>query len=75
LAGQIVLYALDRGKELAGLSIEEFAGFSKLIGEDVYEALTLEASLANRPAPGGTSPGRVGEELARVRAELNALRN
>jgi argininosuccinate lyase len=70
LTGRIVVYAIERHKELAGLSLEEYRSFSSLIGDDVYEALTLESSVSNRPAAGGTSPERVATELAHARAEL-----
>ena len=40
------------------------------VGEDVYRALTIEASLERRCALGGTSPRRVGEAVAEARKRL-----
>jgi argininosuccinate lyase len=68
--GRIVLHAIARGVELHELPLEEFATFSPLIGEDVYDALALEQTLATKSQTGGTSPARVAEALATARASL-----
>jgi argininosuccinate lyase len=68
--GQIVAYALAQGKPLEDLSLEELRRFAPLIEEDVRRHLTLEASLHQRSALGGTAPARVQEQLARARARL-----
>jgi argininosuccinate lyase len=69
MVGRVVGYAAEQGKALQELSLEEYARFSPLFGEDLYEALTLAQSLASKSARGGTSPDGVGEALARARAE------
>ena len=71
LVGRVVSYAIERNKSLEELSLEEYNGFSKLFQDDLYEALTLESSLANKPALGGTSPERVSEALRRAKAEID----
>lgn len=71
LVGRIVNYAVARQKKLEELSLDEYRNFSPLFGEDLYDALTIEASLRSRSALGGTSPERVAAALARARAELN----
>jgi argininosuccinate lyase len=70
LVGRVVSYAMGCGKALEELSLEEYNGFSPLFGEDLYSSLTLESSLANKPARGGTSPERVREALTRAKQEL-----
>src|SRR5215216_78528 len=70
LVGRVVSYAIERKKSLEELSLEDYGGFSPLFKDDLYEALTLESSLANKPARGGTSPERVIEALRRAREEL-----
>lgn len=70
LVGRVVSYAMGCGKALEELSLEEYNGFSPLFGEDLYTSLTLESSLANKPARGGTSPERVREALTRAKQEL-----
>jgi argininosuccinate lyase len=68
--GRVVRYAIDEKKTLAEISLEEYQRFSPLFGEDLYEAITLESSLANKGTPGGTSPERVSEALSKAQAEL-----
>jgi len=70
--GRMVLYGLEKGLELHELELEELRGFSTLISEDVYEALSLEQTLASKSQTGGTSPARVREALAAARASLDA---
>src|ERR1044072_2806314 len=70
-AGRIVLYALSKGLELHELDLEELQEFSPLVAEDVYEALSLEQTLATKPQAGGPSPARVREALAAARASLD----
>ena len=61
--GKIVMRAIELGKELEGLSIEELRQFSALISEDVYEALSLERTLATKSQIGGTSREAVEDAL------------
>jgi argininosuccinate lyase len=72
LVGRVVNYAIGCGKALEELSLEEYGEFSPLFAGDLYQALTLESSLANKPAWGGTSPEQVREALARARARLDS---
>jgi len=59
-------------KRLGELSLEELRdACGPLVSEDVFQALTTAAALARRAAPGGTSPERVREGLARARARLS----
>ncbi len=69
-AGRMVLYGLSKGLELHELELEELREFSPLVTQDVYEALSLEQTLATKSQTGGTSPGRVREALAAARASL-----
>jgi argininosuccinate lyase len=69
-AGRMVLHALSKGLELHELELEELQQFSPLVSEDVYEALSLERTLATKSQAGGTSPGRVREALALARSSL-----
>ena len=69
--GRIVLRAIERGVELHDLALDEMRAFSLLITEDVYEALSLERTLATKSQPGGTSPIKVAEAIAMARESLN----
>ncbi|QHE91473.1 argininosuccinate lyase [Pandoraea fibrosis] len=73
-AHEIVAHAVkicsDREIDLADLSLAELQKFSPLIGEDVFEYLTLEGSVASRNHIGGTAPAQVQRAIAAARAKL-----
>ena len=66
--GKIVLLGIENGKELGELSLEEMQTIAPHIGDDVFEALSLENTLASKSAIGGTSPERVVKALETARA-------
>jgi argininosuccinate lyase len=68
--GRIVLHAISRQVELNELSLDEMRTISTLIEPDVYEALTLEQTLATKSQVGGTSRKRVAEALAAARKDV-----
>lgn len=69
--GRAVLHAMNQGKELNELGIDELQQFSELIDGDVADALGLDATLAAKGTVGGTSPERVAAALADARKYLN----
>ena len=73
--GRMVLYGLSKGLELHELELEELRELSPLAGEDVYDALSLESTLATKSQAGGTSPERVREAVAAARASLSEDRD
>lgn len=68
--GRTVLYAVEQGRELHELGIDEFRQFSEHIGDDVFEALSLERTLGSKSRTGGTSPERVAEAIEKARRLL-----
>jgi len=68
IVGKTVRYAIAQGKELAELSLQEFRQASSRIDPDVYEAITVEASLRAREVIGGTAPEAVARQLAEAKA-------
>jgi argininosuccinate lyase len=68
--GKIVLYAISRGKELNELSLEEMKQFSANLERDIFEALSLEKTLASKNQIGGTAPERVFEALEKAQQSL-----
>ncbi|KXK05482.1 MAG: argininosuccinate lyase, partial [Acidobacteria bacterium OLB17] len=68
--GRAVLFAIERGCELNELALEDLKTFSAEIEDDVFERLSLEASLNARSAIGGTSPERVWEALAAAKEKI-----
>jgi argininosuccinate lyase len=71
VVGRVVSFAIEEGIPLEQLSIEQYREFSPVFDETLYEAITVEASLASKAARGGTSPERVGEALDRAKTELD----
>ena len=65
-----VRFAEQRSCDLSAISLAELQKFSKLIGEDVFQVLTLEGSLASRNHIGGTAPQQVEAAIARARSSL-----
>ena len=56
------------GCDLSGLPLAVLKRFSSAIGDDVFEHLSLEGSVAARDHPGGTAPRQVRAAVARARA-------
>ncbi len=73
--GKIILYAVSNDKKLDELSLEEMRGFSEIIDEDIFHALSLEQSLANKNQIGGTAPERVFEALDAAKLSLEREEN
>ncbi len=69
--GRAVALGVAKGCDLAQLSLPELQSFSEVIGEDVYDVLTLEGSVAARDHIGGTAPSQVRAAIARARARLD----
>lgn len=70
LVDEITSYAISQKKELNELSLKEMRQFSGNIGDDVFEALSLEQMLAGKNQIGGTAPERVFEALENARTEI-----
>jgi argininosuccinate lyase len=70
VVGKAVALCVDKGCDLAELTLDELQGFSDLIGEDVFDILTLEGSVAARNHIGGTAPEQVRKALLRARQRL-----
>jgi argininosuccinate lyase len=67
---QAVRHAETRGKDLSELPLDELKRYSPLIESDVFDALTLEGSLAARRHVGGTAPAQVRAALAKARQSI-----
>lgn len=66
-AGRIVLAAIEHGRELNEMPLEELRRFSDRIEADVFAALALEQTLGSKSAMGGTAPARVAQALRDAR--------
>lgn len=68
--GKLVLLAIEQGKELNALSLDEMRSVASEISEDVFDSLSLESALASRSAVGGTSREGVERQLQAAREGL-----
>jgi argininosuccinate lyase len=69
----LVRTALESGRRLSELSDDELAGSSAMLDTDAFrELLAADSWLESKVSQGGTASGRVGEQLAAVRAALSA---
>lgn len=59
IVGQAVALALNEGKELHELELSQLQALCQVIGDEVFEVLTLEGSVSARAHIGGTAPDTV----------------
>ena len=72
VVGRAVRTAVETGRDLSELDLDELRAFSPVIESDVFEVLTLEGSVASRNHRGGTAPGQVRAAIARARERIGA---
>jgi argininosuccinate lyase len=65
-----VRFAEQHSCELGDIELAELQKFSTHIGEDIYQVLSLEGSLASRDHTGGTAPRQVLAAISRARDSL-----
>jgi argininosuccinate lyase len=68
IVGKAVRYCVENRTDLPELTLETWKSFSESIDADIFEAITLEASVNARKATGGTALERVTAEIERVKA-------
>lgn len=67
ISGQIVSYCIKNDKTLQSLSLEEYAQFSELIDNGVYEAVDLQNCVMKRKSYGGTSVSSVENQIKYIK--------
>ncbi|MBU1343071.1 MAG: argininosuccinate lyase [Proteobacteria bacterium] len=70
VAGQAVSYALNQGKELNDMALEEFKTLSELIDQDVYAFIAIDKTIARRISYGGTGFDNVKTAVGKAAGEL-----
>ncbi len=70
IAGRVVRYCIDRGKELQGLSLQELQGFSRQFEKDVLDVLTVEGAIERKGQVGGTARKQVERRIRALRKHL-----
>jgi argininosuccinate lyase len=71
IVGRAVRYGIEQDRDLAVLSLAELQRFSPAIGDDVFEVLSLEGSMAARNHAGGTAPEQVLAAAAMARTRID----
>jgi argininosuccinate lyase len=73
--GHAVRFAIEKGVELNGLTLDELRPFGEEFGEDFYAAITLDATLDCHDVIGGTARERVRRALEAASERIAALQN
>ncbi|WP_431474570.1 argininosuccinate lyase [Marinobacter sp. KM021] len=73
IVGKSVAFGVAEGRDLSDMTLEELKQFSDVIGEDVFDVLTLEGSVQARDHLGGTAPNQVRAAVARARKGLRLV--
>ena len=73
IVGKSVAFGVAEGRDLSDMTLEELQQFSDVIGEDVFDVLTLEGSVQARDHLGGTAPNQVRAAVARARKGLTLV--
>jgi argininosuccinate lyase len=71
IVGKAVRHAIESGRDLADLPLDELRTFSSAIEAEVFSVLTPEGSVAARNHAGGTAPVQVRAAIKRARERLN----
>ncbi|MGB8031825.1 MAG: argininosuccinate lyase [Terracidiphilus sp.] len=71
--GRAVRFAIEKGVELDGLTLEELRQFGEEFGEDFYASITLDATLDCHDVIGGTARARVRKALDRASDWIQVL--
>ncbi|KEF30234.1 Argininosuccinate lyase [Marinobacter nitratireducens] len=70
IVGKSVAFGVAESRDLSEMTLDELRQFSDVIGEDVFDVLTLEGSVQARNHLGGTAPNQVRAAVERARRQL-----
>jgi argininosuccinate lyase len=71
--GNAVRFALEKGVELNGLTLDELRQFGEEFKADFYDAITLEATLDCHDVLGGTARARVREAIVAAEEQIHSV--
>jgi argininosuccinate lyase len=72
IVGKAVRFALDAGKDLGDLALEDLQQFSDVIDNSIFDVLKLDGSVASRDHIGGTAPAQVKRAAANARKLISS---
>jgi len=67
--GSLVLYCIEKGTDLASLTIEEIRRFHDDADEDIYRVMDVQSSVDSRSIPGGTARATVLKRIEEIETE------
>ncbi len=67
ITGKIVNYCMKSNKSLSDLTLKEFKLFSNLIGRDILNFISVEASINRKKSQGSTSKGEVMKRIQQIK--------
>ncbi|MFO7749320.1 MAG: argininosuccinate lyase [Desulfobacteraceae bacterium] len=70
VSGKAVAFALNAGKELHDLTLDELTQFSGLIEADIYDYLSIEQMISRRVTHGGTGYDSVNKALETAKKDI-----
>ncbi|MFA5878947.1 MAG: argininosuccinate lyase [Candidatus Margulisiibacteriota bacterium] len=73
LTGQLVVYAINKNKNLEDLSLAEFTQFVPEIEADIFESLNYENAIKNKNILGGTNKNQVQSQLNKIAKRFKNL--
>jgi argininosuccinate lyase len=68
ITGKIVAYAIEKGKTLPTIGLDEYRSFSDAFDEGIYEDLKPDASVNSKKSSGSCSFSSVEAQIAKARA-------
>ena len=63
LTGEIVAWCIENGKDLEGMTLDEYKAFSDEFDESLYDDISLAACVAKRTSQGGASPANIAAQI------------
>ena len=70
VTGTCVRLADDKDLALWDLPLEDFQSIEPRITQEVFDVLSIDASVASRNSYGGTAPSQVRQQIAAIRSML-----
>jgi len=70
--GKLVLYAEKEGLSLDKVKLAKLQEFSPLFTDDIYDAISLQTTIAKRSLPGGPAHDSVIEHIKQIKARLSS---
>lgn len=74
IVGKLVLYGIEKGKNLDEFTLEEFKEISDAFDEDIYDAISLKTCVEKRNTKGAPGITAINEEIESAKAFLKELK-